>query len=304
MIRPDVIHYFCSREHLYTLASYLSAWAAPDLRSRMVGIPYEVLPSPLPAAQPGVYVFADLERLSPAGMLLATQIHDAIAALGDRARILNAPARVLRRYALLRALHDAGINTFDAYRVGEQRRPRTWPVLLRRESDHAGPIGELLRTPEELDAAVAALARSEGGADEAIVVEYVDTADAQGVYRKYGAFLIGDRVIPRHLLLSRRWCVKDTDLLEPEHIAEELRYLESFPHEAQVRQVFRLANIDYGRIDYSLHGDRIQVWEINTNPTLIYAALAKPGAPRRRANDRFAHLSREAFLALDAPFAR
>ena len=35
-----------------------------------------------------------------------------------------------------------------------------------------------------------------------------------------------------------------------------------------MREIFRLAQIDYGRIDYGLLGDDLQVWEINTHPSV------------------------------------
>jgi hypothetical protein len=44
-------------------------------------------------------------------------------------------------------------------------------------------------------------------------------------------------------------------------------------HEASLREIFRLARIEYGRMDYALLGGRLQVWEINTNPT-----IATPGS--------------------------
>ena len=44
--------------------------------------------------------------------------------------------------------------------------------------------------------------------------------------------------------------------------------MESNPHEAEVRRIFDLARIEYGRIDYAFRDGRMQVWEINTNPML------------------------------------
>jgi hypothetical protein len=296
-----VIHYLCTRKHLYTLGQYLRAWA-PDLRQRFQLIPYESLPGAFPPPRPGVYVFADLERLRPRGMALATSFRHTLDALGEHARILNDPQVVLRRYELLRALYDSWINSFDAYRIHEARRPRSWPVLLRREFDHSGPIEDLVPSGAAYDDALARL-RVNRQTEGVIAVEFRDTADERKVYRKYGAFLFGNRLVPRHVLFSRRWCVKDTDLLEPEHIAEELLYLETFPRAEEVRRIFAIARVDYGRIDYAFYGDRMQVWEINTNPFLVYAKSAEPGAARREANERFAAQAREAFLALDAPFS-
>jgi hypothetical protein len=49
---------------------------------------------------------------------------------------------------------------------------------------------------------------------------------------------------------------------------EELDYVRDNPHEAELREIFRIANIDYGRIDYALLDGRVQTWEINNNPTI------------------------------------
>jgi hypothetical protein len=296
-----VIHYLCTQEHSYTVGQLL-AWWAPDLAGRFRLVPYDDVLAGTARPMPGVHIFADLERLPARTLQAAIAFRASLEPLGDRARVLNDPARVLRRYDLLRTLHASWINSFDAYRVSESRRPRSWPVLLRREDDHNGPVGELLETKAELDEAVAALVARGESAERLIAVEFRNTADAQGTYRKYGAFLIGDHVIPRHVLISREWCVKDPDLLEPEHIEEELRYVSSFPHANEIRRVFKLARIDYGRIDYAFYDGRLQVWEINTNPMLATMESAVPGAPRREANERFVGLAREAFLALDAPF--
>ena len=56
----------------------------------------------------------------------------------------------------------------------------------------------------------------------------------------------------------------------PQLLEKERRYLETNPHEQDLREFFKLARIDYGKIDYSILGDRLQVWEINTNPHIIF----------------------------------
>jgi len=63
--------------------------------------------------------------------------------------------------------------------------------------------------------------------------------------------------------------VKGANLLDPHLLAEESRYLQENPHEELLRGLFDRANVDWGRIDYSFRGDRIQVWEINTNPMIV-----------------------------------
>jgi hypothetical protein len=298
-----LIHYLCSQKHSYPLGSFLEAWAQ-DMAHRFRQISYESLASGPPERREGVYIFADLERLTPRGLEVAVAFRNSLRALGDRARVLNDPTRALRRYDLLRTLYDGWINSFDAYRVTEARRPRSLPVFLRREFDHGGPIAPLLATSEQLDVAIARLKAQGDSAEElegTIIVEFRDTADAGGLYRKYGAFNIDGRIFPRHLLFSRNWCVKEPDLVGPEHVEEELRYAGSFPHAGEIRRIFQIARIDYGRIDYSFYDGRLQVWEINTNPLLVTREMAEPGAPRHELHYGFAGMVREAFLALDAP---
>ena len=83
---------------------------------------------------------------------------------------------------------------------------------------------------------------------------------------------LGTHILPRSVAQSRAWVAKyrgdefDRDL--------ELRYVEENPHEAWIREVFKLGGVEYGRVDYSLVNGRPQLWEINTNPTIgPYLAL-------------------------------
>ena len=79
-------------------------------------------------------------------------------------------------------------------------------------------------------------------------------------------------------------------------ISEENAYLDANPHESELREIFELADIEYGRIDYGIKGGRIQVWEINTNPTvLLRRHLRDARAPIHR---RFAAAYRSALDAL------
>jgi hypothetical protein len=86
---------------------------------------------------------------------------------------------------------------------------------------------------------------------------------------KYAAMKIGDRLIPRHVLFSRKWMTKKPDVVTEATAEEEREYLERFPHADQLEEVFRLAGLDYGRVDYGFHEGRLQVWEVNSNPVLV-----------------------------------
>jgi len=215
----------------------------------------------------GTYIFSDVERLQPTDAERAARVRAALSTAGHR--VLNHPLRSMRRYELLRTLHREGLNQFDVYRVRDNERPRRFPVFLRIENDHGGSLTDLLPTPAALDDALRELRQRGQRNEDLLITEFCDTADHQGVHRKYSAFMIAGRIVPGHIFYAREWLVKFPVLLEPEMLAEEQRYVETNPHEEQLRAIFRLARVDYGRIDYAMRDGTPQVWELNTNPWIM-----------------------------------
>src|SRR5438046_8658641 len=63
------------------------------------------------------YVFADIDRLSFWDLELAAHAYLGMERSG--LRVLNNPAKVKTRYALLRALHRAGLNDFNVHRADD-----------------------------------------------------------------------------------------------------------------------------------------------------------------------------------------
>jgi hypothetical protein len=263
-----VISYLVIDRGRFTIDSFLESLGRP-LRRRIRVVPYERLWTQR-RLEAGAYVFTDLERLLPRELELASEVFATLRDSGAPVRLLNDPARAMTRYRLLRMLYERGANDYDVLRLSEGRWPRGYPVFLRGEHDHDGSRTALLTNEAELRAAMTQLAESGVPPDATLVVEHRDTSDRDGVYRKYGAFYVNGRVVARHVLFGREWMLKRPYLLEPEYLEEERRYVEENPHEAGIRDLFEQAGIDYGRVDYSVAGDRIVVWEINTNP-MIYA---------------------------------
>ncbi|MEX0810409.1 MAG: hypothetical protein WD044_16935 [Dongiaceae bacterium] len=254
--------------------------------------------------QGGTIIFTDLERvwnsLIPAIADLWRRFEKARAPV----RLLNHPTRSLTRYGLLRRLRELGHNDFDVYRADEGRTPAQFPVFLHGERDHNGPMTGALQNQTALDAALIELVESGLPANQVLVTELCDVRDADGLYRKYGVFVVGDRIVPRHVFFSGGWSVKDArsqlgDRSEAALIEEEREFVIANPHEEELRALFTVANIEYGRIDYGVRDGRIQVWEINTNPLLLSPGL-HAGQPRF---DRVVALMNErlceALLALD-----
>jgi len=223
-----------------------------------------------------VLVFADIERLSWDERRRAAALWSRLESAPGVHRILNHPTRSLCRYELLRALARRGWNDFDVYRLSEGRMPARYPVFLRNEDDHGGATTSLLRSPGELEAAVEQHRAEERLRDGTLIVEYCDTTAADGLTRKYGALRVGPHILPRHVFIGRGWMLKsttDSDGVPREEMARiERAYMADNPHAAQLMARFELAGIEYGRIDYGVRGGRVQVWEINTNPTVFLPA--------------------------------
>jgi hypothetical protein len=150
---------------------------------------------------------------------------------------------------------------------------------VRRAHDHNGSLTGLLAGRGALLAALLALRARGQRLSDLLIVEFRDMRDHDGLYRKYAAFRVGDRIVPAHVLAGHDWMVKASVNERTEQLLrEDLLFVESNPHEQRLREVFDLARIDYGRVDYGVSNGRLEVWEINLNPTMGRRA----GKPRAR----------------------
>jgi hypothetical protein len=292
-----MIHFLVTRRGRHVLDKYLASWGG-DLFDRMRVASYSSLAA-RSRFEPGTYVFADLERLSPIERAAAAGLWERLARDPERHRLLNHPERSLGRYELLRALRERGTNRYDVTRVCEWRGEAEFPVFLRRSGDHVGPRTPLLWDAGEVDAALEKLRARGGDPSDWLVVGFADCADDAGYYRKYGAFWVDGVLLPRHVFFSRHWVQKWADLRGGGWAEEELAYVRGCPHAELLRPIFELARIDYGRIDYSLGKDGLQVWEINTNP-IILDAFDRDDSTRLPVHEHFAAEWSRAFAELCA----
>jgi hypothetical protein len=290
-----MIHVLTTARHSYPVGDYLKSWAGPS-HPQVKTLAYETLPTIVPR---GTYVFSDLERLSPAQTALAGEVWNQLAAAGEGIRLLNDPSRVASRVTLLQRLHEAGRNQFGVYRATQRGADPRFPVFVRHAREHEGSFTGLLRDQAEVDHAILRLLWSGVEADDILIVEFCDTS-SDGIFRKYSAFRVGDRIVPRHVIFSTKWVLKVPDLLDASKIEEERAYLESNPHEQELRDLFDFARIDYGRMDYGVLGGRIQVWEINSNPIVMLPRdrYARQHLPTQ---ELFAARIRQAFEKIDSP---
>jgi hypothetical protein len=251
-----------------------------------------------PKLRAGTYVFCALDRLTAAEREITLRAWEALAAAGSEARLLNHPTKTLRRYELLGSLHQSGVNRFRVYRATETRRQERYPVFLRLENEHSGDISGLIHNQAQLYAALARAVLLGYHLRDLLIVEYCHTAAPDGYFRKYAAFVVGDRVLPRSMNLSRRWMVKaDGQHLDEATILEERRFLQENPHEATLREIFRRSHVRYGRIDYALLNGQLQVWEINLGPTIGRGPLIGTPSPLLERYRPLRDVNREHFFS-------
>ena len=260
-----MIYFVTTRKHDYTIQEFLASYGEP-LKEIVQPLSYRQLFRSVRLSS-GTYVFADIERLANRNAHRALHVWDHLAQQHD-CRLLNHPLEALRRYELHKTLYDRGINRFRSYRYDENLAKLQFPVFLRGENNHKGPMSSLLEDSQQMYQAMRQLRKTYRGRRANLITEFIDTAGQDGVYRKYSAFKVAGEIIARHVFFGREWSVKFPAMYDAKCLGEELSYVEQNPHRQQLDAIFRAAKIDFGRIDYGIKDGQIQVWEINTNPRI------------------------------------
>ncbi len=266
-------------------------------------IDYENLPQEF---RGGTYLFAALEQLSAPMERLTEELYAQLSRC-EGVRILNTPGRTLRRYELLRELARLGRNDFRAVRANDDLRQLRFPVFVRAERTHEGALSPLLHSLSEVEAWIGRNVLLGRAAHELLVVEFCDTRDANGFYRKYAAFNVGGRIVAKSLDYGSEWMLKrQTTEYSREMLLEEHEYVRTNPHERDLAEIFAIAKADYGRIDYAMKDGEIRTWEINLHPTAGRArGVSKYRAPndleriQEQTKEVFHQRFREAWLAID-----
>src|SRR5438093_1704360 len=226
------------------------------------------------------YVFADIDRLSFWDLELTAHAYLEMERSG--LRVLNNPAKVKTRYALLRALHRAGLNDFNVHRADEIDSSIRFPVFLRKNQLHDGPLTDLLHSPRELEKAIAAAVNSGTPVENLVVVEFAAEPVRPGLYRKLGAYRVGDVIVPTVSAHETVWVAKYGQLgIAGEALyRDELQLLQTNPFAEHLNKAFEIAGIEYGRADFGIYKGRVQIYEINTNP-FIGGLFPHPSAIRQ-----------------------
>jgi hypothetical protein len=304
-----MIHFVVPAASDWTIRNYLSEQGR-GVADRFRILHYEDLASRRSFGR-GVYVLTWLQ-LPPGQQAIVEQLVARLSAEG--VAVLNHPTRTLGRFDLLEELRKRGLNEFRAARLaGGDVASLRYPIFLRSEREHTGSLSALLRSPSELDGAIGRALWLGYRMDDLLAVEFCDTSDAQGLFRKYGAYIVGDRILATSLASGRGWMLKHSSAEFSEAaILEERAYIFENPHESQLREIFEIAGVRFGRIDYAVKDVRVQTWEMDLLPTIgrgpgeeVRAVVPPELEPLRRpGKDHFYEGFAEAWEAIDRPSAR
>jgi hypothetical protein len=216
-------------------------------------------------------------------------------------RPLNPPERILptgraslsERLAALDGVRTARVRTLPRQLFREGRAAAAlaaegWrcPLLLRSPGYHGGHHFPRVETFDQIDAAGAGLP-----GNDVLAIEWLDSADADGMFRKYRAMLLGGETYPLHLAVSQRWKVHyfSSDMATSEaYRTEELRYL-SDPASAigdramlALRRIGETLGLDYAGVDFAIGADgTVLVFEANATMRIVPPPTGPLGDLRR-----------------------
>lgn len=262
MVGATLIYVLATRACPESLGSYEQSWGDPP-GTRLKVLFYDDLPGRM-FLPTGTYVFSDLERLGDAGLELAAAVWHQLGDNGSSRRI-NDPRRVPRRQDLLSRLSDSGQNRFRVFSVSADLAPLRYPASVESIGGAGAGLRESVHDAAELRRAVWKGLLLGYPKRELLAIERHDAGDRGGVFRRYTADFIGDRVLARALRHSLNPQFKGDDLCDRRFRREREAFLATNPHHEQLRKILRDSCVEFGSVDYGLAGDQIQVWELRCN---------------------------------------
>ncbi|HYI42364.1 MAG TPA: hypothetical protein VD768_01920 [Sphingomicrobium sp.] len=227
--------------------------------------------------------------------------------------LLNRPDAVLRTTREGVAKRLAGIDNLLVPRVRkvrsasaqvlrglEQSGAMAFPAILRRAGTHSGRVVGVIGSPDD--------APAERNADGYYLIEFVDFASADGLYRKYRLFMFGGAPVFRHMLISDHWNVHAADrerfMMDRPALLEESqglyeRGIDSLPPQVVpvLQEIDKRLGLDFYGVDFGILPDgRLVLFE--ANGTMNFFPVATD--PRLAAMQRCVPPAREAFRKMIA----
>jgi aromatic-L-amino-acid/L-tryptophan decarboxylase len=149
----------------------------------------------------------------------------------------------------------------------------TFPLLLRTPGFHGGQRFVQAESAATLTKRLAELRGFGGTTAEVIAIEYLDARGADNWVRKYRVMMVGGKLYPLHLAISKQWKIHyfSADMRDhAEHRAEEAKFLADMAGVLGAHAMTALERLsaaiglDYGGIDFGLNQDgEILLFEAN-----------------------------------------
>lgn len=268
-----MIYFITKASKTYTLITFLNSWGV-SLKGSVKLLPIERLVR-AKKINSGTYILTDFDLLNDTQKDILDEVYSVLNNDSAQYKLLNQPGKSINRTHLLQKLYEKKINNFRCFPATQIPDNVQFPVFVRKGTDHSGKISELLPDTKQLENYIQKCIAGNFKSGELLITEFVDTSDSKNIFRKYSAFYVNDTIIPRHIFFSKKWMIKGADLAEKDFIAEELSYIQNNPHQKQLQEIFLMAEINYGRIDYGMLNDKMVVWEINSNPMIASSSSLK-----------------------------
>lgn len=262
--------YVCTRKHMQTVRQIQASIAQADTGSEFLIRPYDWLMSQqsLPRA---AYILTDFDRLHVWYHEMLGRVRDRLIESG--LPVLNDPRLWLPRPAQIRTLRAAGLSDFGCWLPSHGEEPDRFPCFLRTIAAHRGTASPLLHSPDEAREALSIAMAKGRTLSDLMFVEFAGApVPGETYFSKHAAFRIGDRILRGLTVTEAKWMAKfgTKGLAGDAFYAAELEETRQYPHAEQVRTVFETAGIEYGRVDFSFLEGRMQVYEINLNPSIKF----------------------------------
>lgn len=278
-----MIYFITKSSNTQTISSFFNTWGK-KLKKQIRLIPYEKLLRSKTISS-GTYIFCDLDLLGDEQLKFTRAFYLELNKYPDSFQVLNEPMISANRVQLLGKLFHEKINSFRCVSLTEIPDDLKFPVFVRHGKDHSGKISKIIYDNNELKININKAINQGLSKEEILITEFVDTAMDGKIYKKYSAFVLGDTILPRHIFFSNDWMIKRADLSNRKIVDEEFEYLINNPHQEFLSKVAKIANINYGRIDYSLKDNQPVIWEINPNPMIASSSSLKK--PQRKKIHKF-----------------
>jgi hypothetical protein len=150
-----------------------------------------------------------------------------------------------------------------------------FPLLLRSPGYHTGRNFVLVEKAADLAHAVEELP-----GDEILAIEYLDARGKDGSARKYRVMMIGGKLFPLHLAISRNWKVHyfTSDMADkPDHRQEEMAFLDNMrgvlgdKAVTALHAICKALALDYAGIDFAVNAEgNLLLFEANA--TMVIAS--------------------------------